>query len=601
MVQSRGPLGLSIPNQVYPKEPGFDTHPKKVEDWIGTLPRAHVGETSRLVYNAIVEINRLEISPEQRFSILEQLHEPMSYVFLSLRRHYIGQYFPLTQKCAKVAALAHEIMQEYATGYKIVIEKLLSGRFIANDNRFLVRATYRAIEMLGLLSFNCYQTYSPHTVGLWSELHKLYEFSRHNNTNHHSLTDLPHMLPQPETVDELYKQQLLLALVNPYQLTQEDCESIYACLSFWANYAILSEPLDINSPAGIFAVNLESDAPPTYYAYGSTRPGHCLILDTAELANHGRQLLHNGEPEHITIAMGNEARRLSIITVKRMLLSWGALSKRGFKRRGTSSQTRVFIGLSLIHDIFVESRQTQTRNKKAVGEGEFDSTFTSQSVVNADGEGVYPDTWDFDANLQTELRHEKDGSFTRTPTRQALNRPAKTNAPTVAQTFNITNESAGGYCLLWKHKLSGNLKVGELICMHQSDNAVESYNICVVRWMKNIGEMMVMGVEILSATADPIIVSGVNEEGEPTESQTRGLLLPAIDALHRPASLVTSTQFRSGDVVSFESGNGQIRVKLKGLSQLTAAFKQFRFESVTQESVSAECEEKGFESIWTSI
>lgn len=597
MVHSRGSLGLTIPTLTHTKGPTFDAQPKKVEAWIGALPRAHVGETSRLIYNALHEANRTDLPPDQRFAVLELFFEPMDYVIKSLRKHFLGSPFPLSQKSSKVAALVRELLTEYAAGYKIIIEKQLSGRAVAPDNRYLLRSVYRAIEYLSLLSFHCYQTYSPHSAGTWLEIHKLYGFSRTANTHHSALPDLQHMFLQPDSIDDLYKQQLLLALVNPYQLSQEDIESIYACLSFWSTHAVLSQTEDHGEPAGLFAVNLDDDSPPAYYAFRPGQHSQCLILDTTDLAAYARQLLRHGGAEHITIAIGNDARRLANDTVKRMLLSWGSLSKRGFKRRGTSSRTHVIIGLSAIHDALrgTAAKPGRAARPESIA-AELRSTFTSQSVVGADGSGAYPEMWDFTSASQTELRHEKDGSFSRVQKRQDLNRGA--TAPVELQTFNITNESAGGYCLLWKQKIAGNLKVGELLCMREPNEELETYNICVVRWMKNIGDMMVMGVEILAANAEPVAVKLVDESGQRSTAYTRGLILPAVDALQRPATLVTSTLFRSNDPVMLKSTASEQKAKLEDMSQLTTAFKQFRF---VLEHESNAVEANGFESIWASI
>lgn len=597
MARSWGPLGLTIPAQSPAKEPALDPQPRKVEEWIASLPRAHVGETSRLVYTALNTFNRIEMPPDQRFAVLELFFEPLHYVVKSLRKHFIGSPFPLSQKSAKVAALVRELLNEYATGYKIVVEKILGGRSVSPDNRILVRSVYRAIEYLSILSLNCYQTYAPQGNGVWSEIHKLYGFSRSANTQHSGLSDLPHMFQQPDNIDDLYKQQLLLALVNPYQLSQDDIDAIYTCLAYWATYAVLSEPANINEPPGIFAVNLQSDAPPAYYAYFSGQQEDCLILDTTDLASHVRQLLRGDGNEFITVAVGNEARRLSNDTVKRMLLSWGALSKRGFKRRGTSSSTEVIIGLSAIHDLLRTMASKRARGGKPDAlAAELSSTFTSQSVVSADGSGAYPEFWDFNGPSQTELRHDKSGAFHRVQKSQQLN--ASSADQSSGQIFNITNESAGGYCLLWKQKLSGNLRVGELLCLHEQNESFKNFTICVVRWMKHVGEMMVMGVEILSAGAEPVAVRLEKETAQRTTAFTRGLVLPAVEALNRPATLVTSTQFRSGDAVILKSVGSEYKAQLQSLSQLTATFKQFGF---LKEAPKEPMEKTGFESIWNSI
>ena len=54
------------------QESPFDIRPAAVEAWIADLPVANLGETSRRLYTALVDLNGQSLSPKKRVAVLEQ-------------------------------------------------------------------------------------------------------------------------------------------------------------------------------------------------------------------------------------------------------------------------------------------------------------------------------------------------------------------------------------------------------------------------------------------------------------------------------------------------------------------------------------------------
>jgi hypothetical protein len=581
-------LGLAIPDQIYPSGPSFNADPRKVEHWLDSLPKAHIGETSRLVYNAIVELNHLELSTQHRHEVLELFSQTIDYVVSSLKKYYVGQSFPLSQKKYKIAKLARELLTEYATGYKIVIETLLGqGLAGATDHNLLTASICRTLQYHRAILLNAYLIYSASPENLWAETHKLYRYS-YTSDIHLTPVESTIFTEQQHTIDSLYKEILLLALVNPYQLAQEEIEKIAQTLPFWTPYCTLTNLEDPDHPPGLFAVNLELDEPPAYFAYCSTNPYDCLILDTTELAAQLRELLtitdSGGRPEHFAPAL----RAMSISTLKRVLMSWGLLSKRNFRRRGKSSEVLITLGLTATHR-FV--RQMQVAGGHGNGNDQYHPDYHSEPVIGADGSGLYPDIWDFDDEHDTRM-----GIASRTKNRSDASQTAQLLKD--AQQFNITNESAGGYCLLWQQSEFDSLKVGDLVCIHHSRAVDGDYNICVIRWMKSINHVMVLGVEVLSPYAEAVGAKLADESNKASD-YFGSLLLPQIHAVKRPVTLITPTLFRTGDVLRLKTHAGEQTIRLTQLQQTTKTFKQFQFVNVGAQTTTED--NSDFESIWASL
>ena len=587
MAQPKGPPGFVLPEQTQAGNSSFLTSPKRLEQWVKGLPRAHIGETSRHVYHALSELNQFPLGAEQRLTALEALAEPIDYVVNSLRKHVLGQAFPLTPKKQKVSQLIREILHEAAVGYRIYLENVVTapqGRIVGPAT---VAAVERALHYGLLLLFNAYQTYAPPPKGAWMGLHKLYAFAAQ-----HGLHELPtNQAPGSgrDTIEDTYKRILLLALVNPYQLSQDDIQRIYDSLYFWAPYCALTPMTPRTSSRSMFAVNPESDDPPAYYAYCTVESRQCLLLDTRALVQQVRELVANGN----ALAYPPAITQLPRDALKRMLLSWGSLSKRSFTRRGNSAQVKVTLGLSGTYKFLVGRSKPAAQSSSPSR-----ATFSSQLVRAADGNGLYPGVWDLnDSNAVPSIYDQARGkSASKTPPNFVF---ANTGANETSMAFNITNESAGGYCLLWKQSTSGALLVGDMVCIH--DSKTNHCNICVIRWMKNVSDKMVLGVEILSPCAQPTtvrIIHGDGARGDPTES----LLLPPVSAVKRPITLLTAPTLRGGDVLALDTPEGTRMIRLTHLQQSTRSFKQFQFADV-EVTASTESEEEGpgFDNIWSSL
>lgn len=319
------------------------------------------------------------------------------------------------------------------------------------------------------------------------------------------------------------------------------------------------------------------------------------MLDTRQLAQQLRDILAAGAVAQLDSP--EPIRRLSQETMKRMLLSWGLLSKRNFPRRGNTSQVHVTIGLSAVAKYLTKIAKTAKRKDQAstLSPGNQLASFSSQPLANADGQGLYPEVWDL--SDATKVSSVYDRQRTSAPVTYHFNAENVSNSP---QVFNVTNESAGGYCLLWQQNSSGFLMVGDLILLHELAARYQQCNICVVRWLKNMDEKMIIGVEILSPSAEPAVARPIAQESGPSES-IDSLLLPAVTTVRRSETLLTSSLYKTGDVLSLETTSGTRVIQLVQLQQVSRAFRQFQFQDVQHKPEIEADEEPGFDNIWSSL
>lgn len=338
-------LGLDLPARAEPADDGFDARPRSVRDWVANLPLINIGETGRQLLSALTEVNRTEMSARSRFQFLEQVRAPAHHVAQSLKKHYVGLSFPLSDDSAKVASLAWVLQSELALGYKIVIEEAVS-RVSPVNRKTLVTAIHRVIRYLGRGIIICCDTYRPAPARVWSELHRLYRYAEQQRLHAISVHDAQGQSVQSSSIGDAYKQILLLALTDPYRLPQAELERVYAALEQWAGYVSLVPATDSSAPR-IFMVNLDRDEPAGFFTLNHGRLESCRLIDTTRLVGLLQEQL--SEQPSASIADRSSVTGLSRSTLERLHLGWRAKYGRKDPRIEKQRQVEVVMGLTALH------------------------------------------------------------------------------------------------------------------------------------------------------------------------------------------------------------------------------------------------------------
>jgi len=573
-------MQLSVPNRTAPKNGSFNSKAASVNEWINRLPMANIGETTRLLFEALTDLNQQDIPAQQRFRALEMLRKPVQFVTDHMKKHFVAQPLPLAPRNLKVARLCRELTHTLATGYKVIVMEQIAG-IGRSDRKLLITAIHRATRLLSSALLKAYQVYEPPPDSVWLEIHSLYRYAEASDLHNTPVADDHTRSRKALTVADAYKQILLLALACPYRLRQTEAEHIYQTLELWAPFADLQH-VGENGNA-LFATNLDSDRPPSYLVLreaGANRDT-CRALNTIRLADQVRQAL---------TAARNPERRLrpniSTQTLRHLMLVWGVMPKRRCARVKQSSDVVVAVGLSSIH-YFVS------------GEAAFNNTSSSAEfcprpeALHRDGipasharfvarevksrQGQLPDVW--------EMSYRMEGEAAPTSLELAIARAAA--GPPIdtrhrAQNWKMVNVSAGGYCLLLDNPEPTRAQVGELLGIREEGNPdTFHWRLGVIRWVKCADKPgLELGVQMLSPGAVAIAACQDRAEAR-AEDFTRGLLLPEIASIQQRATLLLpSPPFRPGDTAIANCQGRLVRIRLTKLVENTGSFAQFQFVSL---------------------
>lgn len=597
-------LGLHVPELAKADKDAFDLRPRKVDEWLDTLPRANVGETARQVFETLVEINRCQYPYQHRIHFLEALRETAQYVTDSMKRHFVGVNSPLPAKSEKIASATREIHQAIALGYMIAIEDLLHSSLFFSDPKLLATLIQRAISALGMVLVTSYQVYHPYPTGIWSDIHKLYAAAEQRKLLLTTIIDEQHVYSTKTTINSDYIRLLLLALTSPYRLRHGEIGKVYDVLARWVGKCRLKPTdKDDSSTNAKFGVNLASDDPPRAASLLTTECGHefCRIMDTKALTNAIRKDLKHGFKTGETTIIGIEMTRsdLSQELMKRLLIAWCIVPKRSFPRTDKQEHANITLGLSATHQIII------TGSRKMANA---DSLYTKTAQYQTDDVGhssadTNPDIWDmiyFPTDTEEfdtlEAQLDKDQA------------PQKDKKPQYqAETWLILNESARGYCIKTIDKTGSRAQVGEIVGVRRQANAnTWKWGIGVIRWLRADGQSgLMLGIEMLTPHAAAIGIRAVNNA---RHDYQRTLMLPELKAVNQPTTLITSSvPYRTGQQYVINILGKEILIKLTKQLQNTGLFAQFQFEITAEQSAvqkpmsSTDNDDADFDGVWNSI
>ncbi|MDH5765085.1 MAG: hypothetical protein OEZ38_03630, partial [Gammaproteobacteria bacterium] len=114
-------MKLYIPEQKTPTDDDFPNHPKQIKKWLAELKQANMGDFTREIYNGLQQLNRQAMQSRVRIENMELLRPSVRYIFNQLNKHFVNRTLPLPDKSHKIINLNQALLNEMATGYKIII------------------------------------------------------------------------------------------------------------------------------------------------------------------------------------------------------------------------------------------------------------------------------------------------------------------------------------------------------------------------------------------------------------------------------------------------------------------------------------------------
>lgn len=587
---------LQIPSIRESHDLGFDPHPTKVKAWVEKLPFADVGRSARMVYHALVTMNRTLIAMQHRSQILELFREPVHDITETLKKYYIGQAFPLAEKNYKAAMLARELHSEMANGYKIVLSSLLTNQTpVFTAGKSLI-PLHRAMHYLTELLITSYQTYTPCPATTWRDIHQLHHHAELKMLDQSPIHDGSLKMPPHHNIGNLYKKTLLLSIAGPYHFSQDEISTTFSALDQWAAYSTLTPVLNADDPTAVYIINQDKDEPTAFLTANRLRHDKtrilrgCLALDTTALVAHLHSLA-NHTPAQARLA-------LSPALVRRLISAWSMTSKRNLSRIQKNATLIIGLGLKTAHHITANNLDPHKVRPHTP------PTHVAQFVSRDIGSATV-------APAHKTCNRSHQTTHARTPSgvtkEKDIEKSLQGMSVYATHYCKVVNESAGGACLSWTGMLTTALRIGEIIAVHGGtlEGDANDWALATIRWMKNTTpSTLEFGIQMLTPTSEAVQIRHADTE---THEFSIALLLPELRVINQAPTLIVPAQlFTPGDKVLVKINNCTQHFILHELVEDTGIFNQFRFSltpniSEPTASASAEDKQKEFESLWAAI
>lgn len=585
-------LNLRVPQQTLTSLSFADSSEKGIIDWIANLPKANIGETARQLYQGLIELNQLQISPDKRMAMLEQIRPGVHYVCSALARYYLGQSIVLEDRPRKVANLSQSLQNHLANGYKIVVahEEEMKNR---DRSELMSLAIQRAIRALSGPLLRAYQLYCPVADGVWLEIHQLYLLARKRNLHQVPINDPESLEGKHLSIERAYLTVLLMGTARPNQIRQSTMAKLFARLEDWSS---LVELVEADSTDALFIINLDMDCPPRYRSLVLDEDlTGSLGLDTRQLVDTIKQYLLDNEPARNRLQVPDG---LGVELLQHVSQSWGDLAERTFNRMPGRGELRITIGMSATHFQIAGKSFSRFMNAE-------DSNPFSDNSRRAAQEG-WGNAFDGDKGIDWAPDVEKINYH-------SPNEPSEEeNAEHYPiHHLRIVNHSPGGFCLTWPREVPKQLQAGELLGVQEQSD--QGWSLAVVRWIRQVrGGGTQMGIELIAPHCTPCAVKLLRKTEQPSR-YLRALLLPEVTAIDRPPTLITPRlPFQVNNKVMLCLGGQELRAQLADRVMATGSFSQFEHQVLGQgEKSGGKSEndstsfsiatEDDFDSLWKSL
>lgn len=551
---------------------------------------ADMGKTTRIVYNALIILNKSELSPEQRIQNMELIRDATQAILHHLSRHFIARTLPLPPRGRKIFRLLLRLHKELANGYRLVFDDTANAQKLSH--KLLALAIHRALRHMGLMHFQTAQMYETEPAGMWRDIHQLYAFAETYGLTESIVKDNTFHRIKKSSISEVYLQTILLALARPTGLRQGEAKQL--SIFFEKNAGLLTIDIKpaIDAYNGVYVVNLELDRPPAYVMFSEIP-----LIPSLRGISPDKMLIKLREQLQTPTAQDAEKadiNELSPELARRLLLTLTQHAKRDFARADRDEDIFVAIGLDAIHRaIQADPERTSLirRSSNPPGSPNSNPNMTLQTIsdqhrhYNSDPTEYYDpnatndDIWDLVINdslwQQAENAQQSTG-----PSMNTLD--VSQSPPQEWSRWRLLNASPGGYCIYWDQPRSAGSQVGEIMALREREAHKALWRIGIIRWMRNMpgDQGLMVGIQLLAANCYQI-TAYCNQLGQLGKGAIDALLLPAIKALRQPGSLILPAgHFYTGDEVLIREGQTETSVKLQECLQSSSSFLQFMISSI---------------------
>lgn len=358
-------LLLTTPAQHQGTNPAVLVDEKQLQKWLDALPVMNVVETVKLLHAALVPFNELQLDNATRLKLLERYRQAIDEIFYSYDDMRLKQ-LPISNEARQ--DIKTDIMWLYlelANGYKIIVKNALDEGLNPKKDNSLLLSIYRAMEQIIHALVNAYRNYQAPPPLAYLEVNQLYLVTTENLANDRKVSSAKRESTSP-TVDNLYKQFMLLAIANPMSMPEGVAFDLFFILEQVATHCLIGTEPPVEAGQHVYLVSLTDDAIPVPCSgtgSAAVNPDQ-RYLDIRPVMQVVRKRLDELQKSAQGLMDSQEVKLLRVYVEQ---IQGGAGGVTRASARSAYKQVQLAFGLDPVHyfmsdDHFAEHRTTSTES-----------------------------------------------------------------------------------------------------------------------------------------------------------------------------------------------------------------------------------------------
>ncbi|WP_151723167.1 GTPase [Acinetobacter junii] len=533
-----------------------DSNTKSLNEWISTLAIMQLGDTSKALFSALLELSELECSETLRFDLIQTLHPTIENVLGSLEKNFFNQGVITSDRNEHIIELAMLLRCYFAAIYINIVRRSSDqlehqkfSFFALNQKKNLqtarTLATFQALQQLTQLLYQQHMLYSEPVAGQWLIAHQLYDAAV-THKYHHTTLEQPAGKPSLNNVAQAYAQLILLDIFNTNQIRQSEIQALFQCSFDWAKMLqLLPKETELTK----YVVDTSKDHPPIYNKKQSSGFNPNIFISTNSLLDHVTATLHKNA-EYIS---KNEKIYLAPALKFHVQTILGTTAERRHERYECSAQLHICFGLLTAHFYLSKAKN-------------FAETLQLEHGYGLQSESRFLSSWD-----------KKESSDNQESSIQRLSRESK-----AVYQADILDISVNGYRIKWTTEAPKNLRTGEYILVKETSHG--HWRGGVIRWLKQSSEKSLeLGLEVLAQDIFPCAVRIQSDRHVSNYHPALILKNHNLDETKTTIILPGSQIFREQQAIHLRLGKEEVKVYLLTAQLITQSFVQFDFELLNEE------------------
>lgn len=500
-----------------------ETNPTYARAWLASLSPYSNPDSVQELYQNLYALNRIDLDPAQRFELMQLHQTPIQEALSAYQGAFSRASFPMQVNLRRLAEFVCQINIEQANGYKLVVRDLPKIWLPWKRWHLFAPATERALHHLGEILLRSYQLYLPYPPGIWRDAHTLYRFAEtHKRHEEVVQADEKGSGIIEMTVSRRYRRLLMLGIANPYQMSFGECDLAYRFVGHWVEQTRIVSSLSRPGTQGCFLIDSKIDSPPS-------------VLPRWPIGNESSELRIFDANEFVTtlqlfierLQQGETAKDLRLgvdcldATCKEMLQrlhrEYFQAAGRRHSRIKRDETVSVCAGISAVH--FFAGGQKAFNASSNQEDTPFNAKDATSELPTTEAESIETKEEDYVALDNAENPYAASRDTFR------------------VDVWQVRDVSAQGLLMAHANEPGAKFRVGEILGI-QRTTASGQWNVGVVRWFKGQGAKGIeMGVELIAPEVTSVSVWAAN--GDQPRMAVAALWMPAIEATHSPASLLT--------------------------------------------------------------